>query len=281
MAPRPHHKHNGHAGLRSGSLLALLFVGCLRVLGPPMRAQEPPPPPVDSGGASPPVTAHRLPEAPRPTRANPPRNVLGIHGAALKVRIDGDEVELRLLGTYVPHDELVNVEPYLKRLLADEQVWVEAEPGWPERDREGRLWAYVYRVPDGLCVNLELIRLGYARLSAAEQFTHQGAFRAYEAAARRARKGLWAPARTPPDEEALAAPKPAERVANTRPAALGAAQPADHAPPDPDATLVHVTQHGKRYHRAECQFARNGTAVTLREARNRGCTPCTRCKPPQ
>lgn len=45
-------------------------------------------------------------------------------------------------------------------------------------------------------------------------------------------------------------------------------------------TAVYVTRAGKKYHRAECQFLReNSTAITLKEAKQRGYTPCNVCKP--
>jgi len=43
--------------------------------------------------------------------------------------------------------------------------------------------------------------------------------------------------------------------------------------------LVYVTPHGKRYHRKDCQFARNGEAMTRQEAIKSGKTPCKVCRP--
>ena len=53
---------------------------------------------------------------------------------------------------------------------------------------------------------------------------------------------------------------------------------------EPTATdgqdLVYVTRYGKRYHRPDCQFARNaGEAVTREDAGKQGKTPCKICKP--
>lgn len=61
-----------------------------------------------------------------------------------------------------------------------------------ERDRFGRLLAYVYREPDGLFVNAELARRGYARpLRIAPDVRHAERFAALAREARSAGRGLW------------------------------------------------------------------------------------------
>ncbi len=61
-----------------------------------------------------------------------------------------------------------------------------------ERDRYGRLLAYVYRVRDELFVNAELARLGYAQpLRIAPDVRHAARFTALARQARRAGRGLW------------------------------------------------------------------------------------------
>jgi micrococcal nuclease len=60
------------------------------------------------------------------------------------------------------------------------------------RDRYGRLLAYVYRARDGLFVNAELARLGYAQpLSIPPDVRFAGRFAALAREARAARRGLW------------------------------------------------------------------------------------------
>lgn len=61
-----------------------------------------------------------------------------------------------------------------------------------ERDRFGRLLAYVYRARDGLFVNAELARLGYARpLTIPPDVRHAARFAALSRQARQAGRGLW------------------------------------------------------------------------------------------
>jgi len=62
-----------------------------------------------------------------------------------------------------------------------------------ERDRYGRLLAYVHRVRDGLFVNAELARLGYAQpLTIAPNVRHADRFAVLAREARDAGRGLWA-----------------------------------------------------------------------------------------
>ena len=59
------------------------------------------------------------------------------------------------------------------------------------RDKYGRLLAYLYRAPDGLFVNLEIVRQGYGQAYTRYPFKHMELFRHYEHRAQEARKGLW------------------------------------------------------------------------------------------
>jgi hypothetical protein len=144
------------------------------------------------------------------------------------------------------------------------------EADWPLRDRHERFWAYVYRAPDGLPVNLELIRQGYARLSAQAPFEHQRLYRLYEKFARSTQKGVWAP-------------EPAEPVAS-QPAAAEPS-PAPAKPDQPAAasdTYVYKTPSGTKYHRAGCSYlGDNAQKLTLAEAKAAGLEPCSRCEPPE
>jgi micrococcal nuclease len=61
-----------------------------------------------------------------------------------------------------------------------------------ERDRFGRLLAYVLRVDDGRFVNAELVRGGYARtLTIPPNVRHAARFAQLARDARRAGRGLW------------------------------------------------------------------------------------------
>ncbi|MDA1190520.1 MAG: thermonuclease family protein [Candidatus Poribacteria bacterium] len=75
---------------------------------------------------------------------------------------------------------------FLRNLLANEHIWVVyTDP--TERDSG----CYLYRYPDGLFINLELVRQGYAKVDQ-EDFEYKPLFERYEAMAHKKRKGLWA-----------------------------------------------------------------------------------------
>jgi micrococcal nuclease len=79
---------------------------------------------------------------------------------------------------------------YNRRLVEGERVRLRFDA--ERRDRYGRLLAYVYRARDGLFVNAELARRGYARtLTIPPNVAHAGEFRSLAAAARRQGAGLW------------------------------------------------------------------------------------------
>lgn len=45
---------------------------------------------------------------------------------------------------------------------------------------------------------------------------------------------------------------------------------------------VHITETGKKYHNAGCQYLKSSDIeVTLQDAKSRGLTPCSKCNPPQ
>jgi endonuclease YncB( thermonuclease family) len=150
-------------------------------------------------------------------------------------------------------------------LLKGEQVFVEYETNPPQPDRFGRYPAYVYRCPDGLFVNLELIRQGYAPVDVQATFELQPLFEQLELRAKQAGKGCWAYGGIPTPAEGVTAP----------PAVV-------QSPTDQGAVIVYITASGKKYHRAECRHLRKSCIpMDLNEARVRGYEPCSQCKPPK
>lgn len=69
-----------------------------------------------------------------------------------------------------------------------------------QRDRYGRLLAYLYRRADGLFVNAELLRRGYAQLlTIPPNIAHTDSFAAIARQAREGSQGLWAACTLLPD----------------------------------------------------------------------------------
>ena len=100
-----------------------------------------------------------------------------VDGDTIKIMYEGKQQSVRLIGVNTP--ETVHptkpVEPFgneasyfLTNLLIGEMVSLQF--GKEKHDKYGRLLAYVYRAPDGLFVNLEIVRQGYGRVYTREKF---------------------------------------------------------------------------------------------------------------
>ena len=110
---------------------------------------------------------------------------------------NGTEESVRLIGVDTPETvhptkpvEFYGVEAsnFTKNLLRGERVFLRF--GKEERDKYGRLLAFVYRAPDELFVNLEIIRQGYG-VTMSFKHRHMDSFSVWEGRARDAGKGLW------------------------------------------------------------------------------------------
>ena len=193
-----------------------------------------------------------------------------VDGDTISIRGQRDEVKVRLIGVDTP--ETVHpskpVQHYGKEascfttnLLKGEQVYLRYEGEKPTTDKYGRLLAYVYRVPDGLFVNAEIIRQGYGHAYVQYPFKHLEVFRQLEQFARQAGKGLWASAAKSAESQPPAAVSP--------------------KPVAPDAT-VYRTRTGSKYHGESCSYLRSSKIpISLRDAKSRGLGPCSRCGPPR
>ena len=190
------------------------------------------------------------------------------------------QVKVRLIGVDTP--ETVHpskpVQEYgkeasnfTKNLLNGENVYLLYEGEKSAFDKYGRTLAYVYRAPDGLFVNAELIRQGYAHAYVVYPFKHLEQFRQLEQFAREAGKGLWG----------TGAESPTTKPATTAPPVPVVPVVAPPAKTDAGDVIVYVTRTGTKYHRASCRYlAKSSIPMPLKEAKQRY-TPCSVCNPPQ
>ena len=140
------------------------------------------------------------PDTTEAQRAHPTLSEV-IDGDTVIVRFpNGREEAVRLLGIDTPEtvDPTRPVQCFGRE--AAEHLGTLVPPGTPltlerdleARDRFGRLLAYIYRSSDGLFINAEMLRLGFADLSIFEPNTaHQPAFVAAVTTARTSSVGLW------------------------------------------------------------------------------------------
>ena len=134
----------------------------------------------------------------------PRRDLVGrvvhvVDGDTLRVAL-GDRVErVRYIGIDTPESKRPDtpVQCFARaaaranaRLVGGERVRLVLDV--EQRDRFGRLLAYVYRARDGLLANAALVRGGYARtLTVPPNVRYAKRFAALAAWARRAGRGLW------------------------------------------------------------------------------------------
>jgi micrococcal nuclease len=122
-----------------------------------------------------------------------------VDGDTIKVRIAGRRDTVRYIGMDTPESVKPGspVECFAKaanarnsELIAGREVTLVTDA--EARDRYGRLLAYVYRAPDGLFVNAELVRGGFARiLTIPPNISHARELRRLQRIARAAGAGLW------------------------------------------------------------------------------------------
>ncbi len=189
-----------------------------------------------------------------------------IDGDTVNIDYNGNATNVRLIGVNTPETvhPSKSVEAYgkeasnfIKNLLQGESVYLRFDTD--RRDNFDRLMAYLYRAPDGLFVNLEIVRQGYGHVYTEAPFKHLELFRYYENRARTAGKGVYGSSQ--PNGEA------------------GEISPATES----DGTdKIFVTRTGKKYHREGCSsLSRSKLPISLEEAKKRNFVPCGRCNPPR
>jgi micrococcal nuclease len=123
-----------------------------------------------------------------------------VDGDTIRVRLGGVEERVRYIGVDTPESVKPGtpVQCFAKaasafntRMVAGRRVRLVGDA--EARDRYGRLLAYVYREPDGLFVNAELVRRGYAHtMTIPPNVRYAGRFSALARSARQGARGLWA-----------------------------------------------------------------------------------------
>ena len=203
-------------------------------------------------------------EAPNFADANAVLVTRIVDGDTIVVRDDqGDSVKVRLIGVDTPETVHPNksvqrygkeASRFTKNLLKGEKVYLIPDAQQGATDRYGRTLAHVYRFPDGLFVNAEIIRQGYGHAYTKYPFKYMIEFKQLEKFAREAEKGLWSPV------------EKAQEI---------------YAKPAGKDITVYITRTGRKYHRGSCSYLRRSRIpMKLSKAKGRY-GPCSRCKPPK
>jgi micrococcal nuclease len=122
-----------------------------------------------------------------------------VDGDTVRVSIGGRIERVRYIGIDTPESHrpgtpvqcfAIRATEFNRDLIGGQAVSLRTDAEL--RDRYGRLLAYVFRRRDGLFVNLELVRRGFATiLTIPPNVAHADEFLQAERAARRADAGLW------------------------------------------------------------------------------------------
>jgi len=195
-----------------------------------------------------------------------------IDGDTVKIQYNGKPTTVRLIGIDTP--ETVHPQKPVERfgkeasaftrnLLLGESVYLRFDGN--KTDKYGRMLAYLHRVPDGLFVNLEIVRQGYGHAYTRFPFKHMELFRHYERRAREVGKGLWGNTAVAATESDTSSP-----IIKATPTLDG------HA----DVT-VYITRTGKKYHQVGCRYlSKSQKPISLKDAKVRY-SPCSVCNPPK
>lgn len=135
-----------------------------------------------------------------PMHTNPQYQVVRvIDGDTFEIKYKGKLTSVQLFGVNAPETDKHPSKPpepygeeasvYLQDLLLDDSIYIRFDEH--KFDQYERVWGYVYRASDGVFVNLEVIREGYAEVDLRYPFKYKELFRDYESRAKKERIGLW------------------------------------------------------------------------------------------
>jgi micrococcal nuclease len=200
-----------------------------------------------------------------------------------------------------------------KQLVEGKTVRIETDV--QAKDKYGRTLAYVW--VDTTFVNAELVKQGYAQVSTyPPNVKYQELFLKLQTEAREAGRGLWSQNASKETEkkgtyfvgsknsnkfhtpdciwakkikpENLIVFSSIEEAEKAGYVACKICQPAsptvktETQTEDESKITVYITKTGSKYHRASCSYLRKSMIpISLKDAKARGYTPCSRCNPPR
>ncbi|MBL4809953.1 MAG: thermonuclease family protein [Phycisphaerales bacterium] len=214
-----------------------------------------------------------------------------IDGDSVELFVEGAVVRYELAGADAPDILFVGGEAegvaflrgsdeargYLKTLLDGEQLAVLVDPR-RGTDARGFRRGYVYRMPDGLFVNLEMVRLGFSKHARDPSGFNDAVMLWAQDRARAARKGVWSPV---PVEVQQIEPvvEPAGKTVVDESESVDSVVIESDLALAVDSMVVYVTESGSKYHTKKCQHARDsGIARRLDEVESTH-QACKVCKP--
>jgi micrococcal nuclease len=200
-----------------------------------------------------------------------------INGDTIVVDVNNQITKIRLIGVNMPEIQQPDrpagkynsqAASFTDNLLRGENVYIIDDPNQNGPDKFSRVLKYIYRAPDGLFVNAELLRQGYGRADTTLAFKYMTQFKQLEEFAKERKKGIWNIRQSEIEQPNVG------KSETISPPTLA-------VPPPQDNSIVYITKTGKKYHRSGCSFlSKSSTPIKLDDAKARGYTPCGRCNPP-
>ena len=187
------------------------------------------------------------------------------------IRVNGRTVRYDLLGVAtIPTRDKQNAAlavDALSRMALGESVFIEHDPQG-ERNAGNRFAGHLYRTPDHLPINLELVRQGYTRHSPAGMSIHHEVFVAYQSRAQSLERGIWdtdRPTLPLPEIE----PEPEPEPTSPRPTKTTRS----------NGNTIYITAYGTRYHRKDYPHLTDSARPATRQEVKDSHKPCKTCKP--
>ena len=201
-----------------------------------------------------------------------------IDGDTITILKGKESITVRLYGIDCPEkgqDFGTKATQFVFHFAQNKKVSVEEV----EKDKYGRTVAKVY-FTDGSCLSEVLIQEGlawvYDEYCTAPECVK---WRELQAKAKENLDGLWAMnSPIPPWQYRNNSPVPETSQNVKKPAPI---KPKEAKQPSDNIT-VYATRTGSKYHRAGCRYlSKSSIPMSLSDAKARGLTPCSVCKPPQ
>lgn len=175
---------------------------------------------------------------------------------------------------------------FIEQLLLGESVYIQLDP-LADRDAINRRTAYIFRAPDMLFVNLELVRQGYAKHDPRGMSLYTDAFHYYESKAQTLTRGIWNPDAnhhrpTPADEITEDQEPSLQEQPESKPQELPKekTKPTDSKPiTQSPSTTIYITKSGSKYHTKDCPHLSASNKSTTRDTIKDTHQPCKTCKP--
>jgi micrococcal nuclease len=191
-----------------------------------------------------------------------------VNGETIVIDMNSQDMKIKLIGVKPAEKYGAEMTLFVKNLLKGENVYIVDDSNQNEPNKYGY---YIYRLPDGLFVNAEIIRQGYGLADTIAPFKYMAQFKQLEEFAKERSKGLWDAGRS----GSVSRPAPVTPTVSTEPTI------SSKTSTQGEDIIVYVTKTGKKYHLSSCSYlSKSAVPMKLSDAKAQGFAPCSKCNPP-